>query len=208
MRCAIVGLTGGIGSGKSVVARMMSKHGVAVLDLDALGHQLLQEPTVIDAIVAHFGASVCKLDGFIDRKRLGAVCFADANQLQALNTIMHPRLWQQAMGWANAHATAHERCGFVLMEGAVLIEAGFADHVDALVVVLADEMLRQGRIFERDQCGKERVMHIMSHQCDDAQRMQQADYVLNNNEGLQALEVAVDSLYHTLCARFSQVVSA
>jgi dephospho-CoA kinase len=129
-----LGITGGIASGKSAVAGMLREMGFRVIDADALGHEVMEPGTrAYDEIVAEFGAGVVGADGRIDRRRLGALVFADAEKLKRLNAIVHPRVEEEMVRlfgeWEkNGVADA------AFVEAALLVEAGYQKNLDGLVV--------------------------------------------------------------------------
>ena len=142
---ARVGLTGGIGSGKSVVAAMFSELGVPLLDLDAVGRHLLQsQPAVVDRLVEAFGPEIRTISGEVDRARLAKLAFASQAATRRLNGIMHPLIRVEEDRWA-----AQQSGEYCLIEASVLIESGGAARMDAVAVVLADTALRRQRVGRR-----------------------------------------------------------
>jgi dephospho-CoA kinase len=129
-----LGITGGIASGKSVVAGMLRGMGFHVIDADALGHTLMEPGTrAFGEILAEFGAGVLSVDGRIDRRKLGAMVFADRGKLDRLNAILHPRVEEEMVRqfaeWENDGLR-----DAVFVEAALLVEAGYQKNLDGLVV--------------------------------------------------------------------------
>ncbi len=144
-----LGLTGGIASGKSTVAGMLRKIGFEVLDADSLGHQLMEPGTPgYEDVVREFGSSIVDASGRIDRKKLGAIVFADRTKLERLNAIVHPLVKEgmkrQLEEWSKEKG---KKAAFV--EAALLVEAGYEDALDGLVVAWSRPEQQMERLRER-----------------------------------------------------------
>jgi len=205
MNAAAVGLTGGIGSGKSTVAAMFRELGVPVLDLDVVGRQLAEPGQAGQtALVRAFGSGILQPDGGgIDRERLATLCFASEAATQRLNRVMHPLIWQQAEAWL-----AHQTTPYALIEASVLIESGGARRMNAVIVVLAGEALRRHRVQQRGGRGAQCFDDILQRQCSDAERLRVADVVIRNDDGLDALRLRVEEVHGHLTQRFSAAVDS
>ncbi|TLS68227.1 dephospho-CoA kinase [Mariprofundus erugo] len=189
-----IGLTGGIGSGKSTAAAMFEALGVAVLDLDRVGHRVVQAGSEgLQQLVACFGGQILQPDGELDRRALATLCFADAGHTAQLNRIVHPLIWQQEEQWM-----ALQHGPYVIVEASVLLESGGADRMDRVAVVLADESLRLQRVLARGRQDETAFRAIIARQCDDLMRKQQADYILDNNCTLASLQQQVEQLHAEL----------
>ena len=172
-----VGITGGIGSGKSTVCRILGVLGVPVFEADAEGRRLLSEdPDVIAAVRKHFGPDLIGQQG-VDRKALAEIVFKDAAALQELNAIVHPAVRKAFARWAEA-----QEAPYMVLEAAVLAESGGRSRVDELWVVSAPEDLRIQRVMARDGVVEEAVRARMANQLPDAEREALADAVLVNDE--------------------------
>ncbi len=172
-----VGLTGGIGSGKSVVARILRVLEVPVFDADIEGKRLLSEDrTVMDPVVARFGPSIYP-DGILDRKALAALVFHDPAALKDLNSIVHPAVRRSFRYWTSA-----QRFAYVVMESAILVGSGGHKSFDRLVVVTAPEKLRIGRVMQRDAATEANVRARMKNQATDHELLALADHHLVNDE--------------------------
>jgi dephospho-CoA kinase len=145
-----VGLTGGIASGKSTVAAMLRDLDCMVLELDTLGHELLEPgQTVYDEVVAEFGKDILEAGGKVDRAKLGAIVFADAAKRARLNQILHPRILDVAQKWF----AALDRPGgpeFAVVEAALIIEAGYNKSLDRVIVCWSRPDQQLARLKERD----------------------------------------------------------
>jgi dephospho-CoA kinase len=144
-----LGLTGGIASGKSSVARMLRELGFNVLDADGLGHTLMEAGTPsYGAIVREFGAGITAADGRIDRKKLGAIVFTDRERLERLNGIVHPRVEEQIVRQFGAWEKGGVRDA-VFVEAALLVEAGYQKNLDGLVVAWCRPEQQMERLLAR-----------------------------------------------------------
>ncbi|MDQ6993299.1 MAG: dephospho-CoA kinase [Mariprofundus sp.] len=191
-RC--IGLTGGIGSGKSTVAKLFCALGVPVLDLDQLGHWLTEPGGEgLDALKTAFGEHICHADGSLDRKGLADYCFADPERTKQLNAVMHPLIWQQEVCWLAA-----QQADYVMIEASVLLESGGASRMDKLMVVLADQEVRLQRVLKRGKQGALAFQAIVSRQCDDQLRRAKADYIIDNNGEITTLHKQVRDLHGQL----------
>lgn len=131
-----VGLTGGIGCGKSTVAAMMREQGCHVLEADALAHRAIEPGTAAyDEVVREFGREILAADGAIDRGRLAAIVFSEPARLERLNRIVHPRVIEEQERWLAERERSGERGVVAVVEAALLIEAGYHTRLDRVVVV-------------------------------------------------------------------------
>jgi len=190
----LIGLTGGIGSGKSTVATMFSGFGVPVLDLDQVGRRLATtDDECLSQLVAAFGKRILQADGSLDRKALAMHCFSDADETARLNAIMHPLIWCQEEQWLN-----QQQSDYVIIEASVLLESGGAKRMNAVIVLLADESIRLQRVLARGHQSELEFRSILARQCDDSMRMQMADYIIENNGSLEQLRQHVLTLQGSL----------
>jgi dephospho-CoA kinase len=192
----VVGLTGGIGSGKSTVAALLAEHGVPVLDLDAVGHAVLMTHAgVRQALVDAFGPGVLNADGSPDRERLGREALASDAGARRLGAIVHPHIWREAEAWV-----ACQQAPYVVIEASVLIESGSTGRVDDLVVVLADLETRRRRTVARERQSEADFARIVARQCHDVERRRLAGHLLVNDGDRAALAQAVAALHAELAA--------
>jgi len=194
---AAVGLTGGIGSGKSTVASMFAALGVPVLDLDELGHRVTSpDSDGLKALVQRFGDQI--LNGNqLNRGKLAEICFASSEKTEQLNAILHPLIWEQEEIWK-----CEQQAPYSLIEASVLIESKGYDRMDYLVVVMADLAIREERVLQRPGMSKSMLESIISRQCDDADRLRLADDVIDNNNDIESLQRDVKMSHSRLLKRF------
>jgi dephospho-CoA kinase len=199
----IVGLTGGIGAGKSTVARLLAQRGALVIDVDELGRRVLTPGGRAEApVVAAFGPSVQAADGSIDRSALAKTVFGDADALARLTAISHPAINEELLADLKALPPSS---GLVVLDMAILTESTLGQIEDPyryrhVVTVEADPSRREERAVER---GSERddVRRRMSHQADESTRRAVADYVITNDGTPEDLVAQVDRLWEELHGR-------
>ncbi|MBQ5394082.1 MAG: dephospho-CoA kinase [Alistipes sp.] len=170
-----VGVTGGIGSGKSTVCRLFAARGVAVYDTDAAAKELMNTSEELkQALTARFGEATY-LDGALNRAYLAERVFGNESELQALNGLVHPAVIADFERWAE------EQTGeYVVLESAILYEAGLDKHLDAVVAVLAPEQLRLERAMRRDGASEEQIRSRMAAQMSDEELHRRADVSVVN----------------------------
>ena len=180
MSAFIVGLTGGIGSGKSTVADLFVEQGAALVDTDAIAHELTGPGgAAMPALIAAFGAQVVGLDGAMDRAAMRRLVFADPSAKACLEGILHPLIGQLAAERCRAAATP-----YVILAVPLLVESGtYRERCDRIVVVDCPENLQVERVMARSGIGRDEVLAIMAAQASRAERLAVADdIVLNDGE--------------------------
>jgi dephospho-CoA kinase len=192
-----VGLTGGIGSGKSTVARMLAELGAKVVDADALARRVVEpgEPAWRD-IVAEFGEDVLLPDRTIDRKKLGDVVFGDETKRRRLNAITHPRIAAASQAEIGAHRAAG--APIVIYEAALLVENGIHRGLDGLIVVSASPETQLGRLVARDGIGENAARSRIAAQLPPEQKIAAATHVVDNSGSLEATRRQVEAVWRQL----------
>ena len=189
-----VGLTGGVGSGKSTVAALLAAHGAVVIDADAIAREVVEPGTPgFEAVVAAFGGEVVGPDGRLDRPKLAGIVFGDEAKRVQLNAIVHPLVGKRTVELAGA-APAD---AVVVYDIPLLVEGNMAAGFDVVVVVEADPELRIDRLAERGMAADD-ARERMAAQATDEQRRAVADVVIENNDALDDLKAAVDDLWELL----------
>lgn len=195
----LVGLTGGIGAGKSSVAKLLAERGAVLIDADSIVRELQQPGTdVFAAIVERFGSHVVAPDGTLDRERLADVVFRDDDARSALNAIVHPAVYAVM---SERIAAVKDEDRVVVLDIPLLAEAGGSGGMDAVVVVEADEDMRVARVFAQRGLDPEDVRARMAAQASSEQREALADVVIRNNGTQEDLRAQVDDLWEQLRAR-------
>lgn len=195
----LIGLTGGIGSGKSTVAARLAAHGCDVIDADAVAREVVRpgEPA-LEEIAERFGRDVITPEGTLDRARLAARAFVDDASRAQLERITHPRIAARIAEWIASLAGSVPDGRLVVVDHPLLVETGQHRRFDAVVVVLADEELRLERLVEERGLGEDDVRARFRAQASDAQRRAVATHVIENDGTRAELDAAVDALYDEL----------
>lgn len=172
-----VGLTGSIGSGKTLVARIFETLGIEVFYADTEAKLLLADPEVKAEITGHFGDHILDEHSTIVNKRLADIVFKDPSSLMLLNAIIHPRVMHKLLEWFDSRLTGP----YALQEAAILFESGFDKVCDAVVTVSAPEEIRVRRVMERDHISRDEVLLRMRNQWTDEEKCSRSDYIIIND---------------------------
>jgi dephospho-CoA kinase len=202
-RGVIVGVTGGIASGKSTVSQLLAEKGAILINVDEIGHRLLKRGSpVITELIESFGAGILDESGSISRQKLGAIIFNDTSARERLNGVMHPLIIQQSRAEARRLVTATPSC-VVLIEAPLLIEGGAQDTVDIIVVVTVSPEIQLRRLLDRSAAQNrllsqaEAQARIDSH-IPVSEKIKYADIVIENNSTIDALRRTVNELWWKL----------
>lgn len=188
----VIGLTGGIGSGKTTVSQILSDMGAMVLDADKIGHELYSSHTETwQLVVGAFGEDILQPSGEIDRRKLGQVVFNDPQALARLNRIMHPRMY----GIVKEKIEDEVRKGTKVMvvEAAILLEAHWTPLVDQVWVVQAPEDVVIQRLRDKNGFSEEQARSRIRSQLSPQERAKQADVIINNDGDLSAVRSNVEA---------------
>lgn len=196
----LVGLTGGIATGKSAVDALLSELGAEIIDADVLAREIVEpgEPALAE-IAAEFGSGVLDPDGRLDRKALGAVVFADAGRRRRLEQITHPRIRERFLARL-ARLTADGYRGLVFFDAPVMIESGNYRNMDKLVVVITDEATQIARLMARDGIDRDEALRKIRSQMPLAEKAKLADYVIDNSGDRPATEAQGRRVHAALLA--------
>ena len=187
-----VGITGGIGSGKSTVCAILAEFGVAVYDSDSRAKRLMNEDnTLRERLVERFGSEVYCAEG-LNRRYLAERVFGNPEELKALNAIVHPAVMDDFDRWA-----LEQEGSYVVLESAILFEASLDRRVDVSVAVMAPEALRVERVMARDGHTMEQVLARIKNQMSDDERSDRAKYSIVNVD-IEELEEDVEQLHRRL----------
>jgi dephospho-CoA kinase len=171
----VIGLTGGIGSGKTMIANYIKSLEIPVYIADDEAKNLMETDDIIKAVVKEFGEEIIEEDK-INRKKIALTVFNNPEKLQKLNAIIHPAVKKHFDSWLQNH----NNYPFVIKEAAILFESGSYQYCDAIITVTAPLETRIQRVLERDTTSRESILQRMNNQWTDEQRIAKSDYVIHN----------------------------
>jgi dephospho-CoA kinase len=188
----IIGLTGGIGSGKTTVAKMFSEQGIPVYIADEEAKKLMDLDEIIEEVRITFGNDII-VNNKIDRAKLAKIVFNNAEQLKKLNNIVHPAVQKHFKNWLKIHYSAP----YVIKEAAILFETNGHKQCDKVITVVAPQLLRIERVVLRDKSDKESVLQRINNQWSDEKKIMLSDFVIENID-LEKTKKQVDDIIKLL----------
>jgi dephospho-CoA kinase len=189
----IIGLTGGIGSGKSTIANYIASKGIPVYIADEEAKKLMELPEVITSVKAIFEENVLNEFGKLDRKKIADLVFNSPTQLTQLNNIVHPLVKNHFIEWLKIHSNAP----FVIKEVAILFETGGDKACDKVILVTAPEEIRIERAMKRDNVSKETIVSRMNNQLPESEKIIKSDFIIHNID-LNKAFIQVDEILKIL----------
>lgn len=172
----VIGITGGIGSGKSTIARVFISMGFPVYNSDIRAKELINSQTELkEAIKQVFGQNIYTEQG-LDRKKMAKIVFNNPEELKKLNQLVHPAVGKDFDEWKNRQTS-----GFVLKEAAILFETGIYKSLDKIILVTCDKEIRIARVMQRDSETREAILARMDNQWSDKKKTELADFVIDNS---------------------------
>jgi dephospho-CoA kinase len=172
-----IGITGGIGSGKSTVARVFETLGIPVYNADDAAKRLMQEdPEIKKLLISLFGETAFE-QGKLNRSWISAQVFGNPEKVKALNAIVHPATIRDAQEWMNKQQTP-----YTLKEAALIFESGSEKELDYVIGVDAPQELRIQRVLERDHTTREAILQRMNNQLDESEKIKRCDFVIHNDD--------------------------
>ena len=188
----IIGLTGGIGSGKTTLVNYMESLGIPVFIADEEAKKAMQSPQVLDNVKANFGNAIFE-NGHLNRQQLASIVFSNPDKLKELNSIIHPEVKRQFAIWLEQHKTVP----FVVYEAAILFESGSYQNCDYIITVTAPLEDRITRVMQRDNCSREQVLQRINVQWTDEERALKSNYVIDNTS-TQSAKHEIDKILKIL----------
>ena len=189
----IIGLTGGIGSGKSTVATYIASKGIPVYIADEEARKLMDSKVMINKIQAIFEESILTKEGNLDRKKIGNIVFSQPEKLAQLNAIVHPEVKKHFEKWVKKHKNQ----SFVVKEVAILFETGGHLACDKVIMITAPQEIRIERAMKRDNIARESVLNRIENQLPEAEKIKLSDFVVHNMD-LQSTFTQIDQILKIL----------
>lgn len=194
-----IGLTGGIGSGKTTIAQWFQEKGIPVYNSDFEAKKLMNEnEDLIQQLIELFGDETYK-NGEYNRSYVASKVFNDKELLNQLNAIVHPAVFKHFDEWLD-----NQNSSFVVKEAAILFESGSYKDCDYIISVIADEEIRIKRVAKRDQLNEDQIRNRMKNQWTDEQRIEKSDFIIENNKDLKALKLEFEKVYDEILDRIHE----
>ena len=172
----IIGLTGGIGSGKTTIANYFMESGIPVYIADDEARKIMESDEIIEEIKRTFGTAIFEI-GVLNREKLAQIVFSDSEKLKLLNSIIHPAVQKHFRHWI----LDHKNSPFIIYEAAILFESGSYKNCDKIITVTAPVETRIERVIQRDNSSREQVLKRINAQWNDDQRIAKSDFVIEND---------------------------
>lgn len=190
-----IGVTGGIGSGKSFLSSMLKERGIPVFDSDTEAKKLmLTDVFIISSLKSLLGEDVYT-GGKLNKPLLASYIFSSADNAAKINSIVHPRIKKAFLSWADERFSGGDRV--VAIESAILFESGFSDVVDKIVTVVAPIDVRVSRVMSRDSTTRDKVMERINSQMGDDEKISKSDFIIEN-DGRKPLNEQIDVMLSVL----------
>lgn len=201
----VIGLTGGIGSGKTTASHMFAELGAAIIDADVIAHQLVEPGSdTLDEIIAHFGKSVLCSDGSLDRGKLAQHVFEHPDDKNKLEAVLHPQIESHISQQISQLRESANEPAYAIVVIPLLIETHFSELVDRVLVIDALSTQQINRVQQRDQRSETEIRNIMQNQVDRETRLQHADDIIDNNGTMDQLNHEVQQLH----AKYAKIAVA
>lgn len=179
----IIGLTGGIGSGKTSIAKYFEQKGIPVYIADDRAKMVSSKPEVVKKIITAFGNEILDNNKYISKEKLSNIVFTDKKKLQLLNSIIHPEVKKDFIEWVKM-----QNKPFVIKEAAILFESGSYKDCDLIITIIAPIEERIKRVMLRDNISREKVLDRISNQWSDEERIKKSDFIIENTSLTAAYE--------------------
>jgi len=192
-----IGLTGGIATGKSTIAKLLIEHGAILIDLDVIAREVAQpgHPS-LQRIAERFGQAILQADGSLDRKKLGSIVFADPAERKALEAILHPAI-RAVMKDRMAYHESQTPDKLVVVDVPLLYESGLESYFEQIMVVYVPKNIQLKRLMERDKLTPEEAQKRLAAQMDIDEKKDRADIIIDNSGNLDDTKLQIDQFWQT-----------
>lgn len=189
----IIGLTGGIGSGKSTVAKFFSELGTPVYIADSEAKKIMDYPETIREVQAIFDENIADDNGKLDRKKIASIVFNNPEKLQQLNGVIHPKVNEDFKNWLKQH----KEFPYIIKEVAIIFETQSEKQFDKIILITAPEKLRIERVMKRDNISEKEILERMKNQFSDEEKIKKSDFIITNTD-LKSTKKEVKKLHKLL----------
>lgn len=191
----ILGLTGGIGTGKSTVAKMLREKNIPVVDTDSISKEIIEYPEIIEKIKAEISSKIFNNENKLDRKKLSEIVFENKEKLKKLNEIMHPvilkKMWDEV-------EKLKKNYKIIVVDIPLLFEINMEKEVDKVLLIYSSKEIQIKRIMNRDGRTREEAIKIINSQMPLYKKREKSDYIIQNNDSLEKLEKNLDKIVQKL----------
>lgn len=191
----ILGLTGGIGTGKSTVANMLKEKGIPVVDTDLISREVIQYPEIIEKIKLEISNEVFDFENKLDRKKMSEIVFENKEKLKKLNEIMHPEILKKMWNEVEKLKKDHK---IIVVDIPLLFEINMEKEVDKILLIYSSKEIQIERIMNRDGRTREEAIKIINSQIPLYKKREKSDYIIQNNDSLEKLEKNLDKIVQKL----------
>ncbi|MGL5316265.1 MAG: dephospho-CoA kinase [Peptostreptococcaceae bacterium] len=188
----ILGLTGNIGCGKSSLSNILKEHNIDIIDADIISREIFEDKKLLNLVYDKFGESIKNKDGTLNRRALGNIVFNDDEKLVLLNSLTHPRIKEKII--KKTIEIKESGKSIAVIDAALLVEGGYLDTVDKLIVVICEESVQISRIQNRDSCTKEEAISRIKSQMSQEEKSKYANYIINNSGSINDLKDEANKL--------------
>lgn len=188
----ILGLTGNIGCGKSSLSKILMQNNIDVIDADIISRNIFEDKELLNLVFENFGENIKNLDGSLNRKALGNIVFNDDQKLVILNGLTHPKIKEKILSKINEIRNIGK--SLVVIDAALLIEGGYLDILDKLIVITCKESIQISRVQLRDNLTKEQAISRMNSQMSQDEKIKYADYIIDNSGDTNNLKHKAEEL--------------
>ena len=196
----VIGLTGGIASGKSTISSILKELGAYIVDADIIARSVVQkDEKAYNEIVQNFGKEILMSNGEINRKKLGHMVFSDSEKLELLNHITHPEIIKRVKKKVEEYK--HIGAKVIVIDAAILIEVGLDSYCDSIWLVTVDLETQIRRLMERDKCAYMDALNRINSQYTNEKKSQFADVIIDNNKPIKEVETKVKELWNIIIQR-------